>query len=1607
MLQRFLHITVRILLGLLLLIILIWLAIQTSPVQNWLVGIATSKLSKAIGTEVRVQEVGISFFDKLNMKGVLVRDQNKDTLLHAGALKVRITDYFFLKNKADITYIGLEDAVVKLQRLKDSTWNYQFIVDYFAGTDSIKVLDTVQLASTPSKSNKKPFQLGLKKIDLKKVSFLQNDLWVGERMFIKVGSLFAETDQVDFNKTSFLIKEVTIDNPYFSLLQLDGLRPPKPKNKVDTGLSLNPGHLYLQIADIQLKNGTFYNHIDAENNDSPLFDGEHIRVTHLNGRVKNFSFREDTISADIQLSAKERCGLELRQLKTNFTLTPQLIELAKLTLETPRSRLTNFYSMKFKDFKSMNDFNNNVVLQARLVNSQLHLQDLSYFAPELKNIAHKFWINGTAKGTLSKLDVQSLNVKYGENTYLTGNVNITGLPDIDNTFFQMQDANLQTNAFDFYQILPNLKKLNTPDLPAMGKVWFRGGFNGTIHQFATQGMVTTALGSIQSNILLSLPLKGEPAYKGSIQTNSFNVGKLMKDSSFGRLSFTGKIEGSSFSIASMKSKFEGKIDSIQYSNYTYSNITAKGNFQKQQFIGEINVDDPNLNIISNVEIDLTGEKPNFNILSDISKLHLQELGFLKERLDIESFVDLNFKGNTIDDFLGTAKLVNTKLTTNSENQSFDSLVLTSYFDQNKHLELKGNNISAAINGEYNIMDLQGSFQSLLSRYFPAYISAPKTNPKNQNFNFSIQTNYIEPYAQFFNKNLFGLNDINLTGTINTQKSEMDFELFVPYLKFNDITILQAEINAKGLQDSLVLLGTTNGLVIGDSLDFPNTSFSIRAAQDHAVVGILTSSNNSFENAELLADVFTLPDGVRIQFRPSNFVLNQKNWTIDKKGELVIRKNFLFAKDLRLSQGFQEINLYTKEEDGGNTQYLMIDVKDVVLGDLVSMFLTEPRLEGATTGNIRIDDFFGKMTAKANFSIDQFNFNEDSIGLVKLSALYESANEKLSYSIASSNPGYDFEGDGSYQLNDSISPLSTRVVLRDAKIDLLEPYLEGLFSNIKGRAKGEIMVFGNPNSPEILGTAVVKKAGLLVDYTKVYYEIDSLAVQFKEDGLYFGEFTIKDPYNNTGTVKGKLLEKGFANMIFDFELATKKLLLINTTAQDNSQFYGKAIGEATLSLKGPESNALMSIVAKANDSSSIVIPNSSSKASGDVNFIVFKEYGSEIKKEETKSNFNLTVDLDVTANNLVKIDVILDELTGDIIKATGNGRLRIRAGTSEDLTMSGRYNIEKGSYDFNFQSIIRKPFILRPESGNYIEWSGDPYRAQLKIDAVYTAERISFADLVGNQSFSGAVKAYRGDVYVIAELREFLTKPAIRFKLDFEQGAPIKSEPEFEALIRRIESEENAILTQVAYLIVFNSFAPYGTQNQSTALGSTSLASISINTISSLITNEVNKVLSNVLYKITGDKSWRFDLATSVYSSSNIFAGAAGNNNQLDRSKVNLKLGKSFLNDQIIFTFGSDLDFNTPGVAQTGQFQWLPDFNLELILSRDRKLRAIIFVKNNLDISGTSIGRRNRQGVSISYKQDFNRFFGKKEDEIDFKPKQKAENEPAKKEPEIKLAPEIE
>ncbi len=1542
---------------------------------------ATSRLSKALGTEVSIKNVSFSFFNRLNLEGTLVRDKHKDTILYAGQLKVRITDWFFLKDKAVLKYIGLEDAVVKMQR-KDSVWNYKFIADYFS-------------SPTPAKKKSGSIDLNLKQVDFKNVRFIKNDLWKGERMDIFTGGLLLDAETVDFKKNDFVINSIELNDPFVRIQSLKALRPESSRNKKATdtsGMYFNEGNIALHLSSLLIKNGNLF--LDSDNDrPSKNFDGSHIQLSKLTGTLKNITFIKDTIRANIDLSVKDRCGLEIKKLKTHFRFTPQIMELDKLDLQTNRSRLTNYYAMKYKDFnKDFGKYDSKVTMVAHFINAKVNSDDIAYFAPDLKTWKREVLLSGNFLGTVEDFGVNNLSTKIGSTTQVSGTLHMKGLPNIDKTQIDLNNGTLQTNYYDMGVLIPSLKGVVSPNLVALGNIIYRGNFNGTLQNFVTAGTFSTQLGGVKTNISLQLPHNGDPVYTGDIETNRFNIGKFLNDSLLGLVDFKGKIIGSSFNIERLKTTLEGKVSSLEYNHYTYTNIITNGTFQKKYFSGEVKIDDPYLDLTSTVEIDLSQTLPHFNIVGDLVHSNLAALNLMKDSVELTGLLDVNFSGTTIDNFLGTAKFLNANVKKGSMKLSFDSLNLTSnYIDSVKTLHLGSNDFNATIQGNFSIMDLPYSFQSFLTRYYPTYIKQPKYVPENQVFSFKINTGIVEPYLQMLDRNLYGFNDANISGSVDTRTNQLSLSAAIPIGKYDNLSFTGVDLKGRGNKDTLALTGNIASIQVSDSLRFPNTKLNIVSYQDHSVVSVKTSADNTLNDADLFADVYTLSDGARIQFRPSSFVLNEKKWTIEKSGELTIRTNLVQAQNMKFTQGFQEISVETvPATDGGKKNNLTVKLKNVVLGDLSSLFFKDPRLQGITTGTVNLNDITGRFNASADLKAEQFRLDDDSIGLVNITARFDSTG-KIPFTIQSPNEGYHFSAAGSYNTKDTTGKsFTTDIQLENSKIDILHKFLSNIFTDLRGQATGKLNISGNLNAPDLLGKIKLRNASMKVNYSQVTYTIDSADINFKEDGIDFGRFNIHDRYKNTGTVTGKLTEKGFKHMSFDFELNTDKLLLIDTKATDNQQFYGKAIGSANLKLQGPETDARMRIKAVSNDSSHIFIPNSVTRESGVADFIVFKQYGTEMVKANTNTNFNLTVDLDITANNNVMIDVILDDLTGDVIKAVGNGELKIRAGTTEPLDIRGRYNIDYGSYVFNFQGFVRKPFVLLPDAGNYIQWTGDPFRADIHIDAQYTAERISLSELVSNLNLTPAVMGYRGEVYVIAQLRKKLTHPEIEFRLDFPQSSPVKSDNEFMQYIARLEKDQNEILNQVAFLILFNSFAPPNGLNNTAGISPYSITSIGVNTLSSLLTKGINKVVSGLLFKITGDKSLRFDVGTSIYSSSSIINPTADlssntGNNKLDRTRVDLKFGYAFANDKIIVTLGSDIDFNIGNSAiQNGNTQWLPNVDIKFVLTKDKKLSLIIFNRNSLDLSGTSFGHRKRQGISISYRKDFETLFGKKENDIEFK-----------------------
>ena len=1540
-----------------------YLLILIPAVQNQLVQVMASRLSNKLGTTVKVERVSFSLFDKLDMQNVLIKDQKKDTLLYAHSFKLRLSDLVFSSADPIIKYIGLEGATIYLNRTTEK-WNYQFIVDYFADT------------------TKKSSKLDVKKVDITRLHLVQNDKWLGEITELNADNILADIKSIQDKK--IIIDQVNINKPYYLIQSFNGLKPIKNKEAVketksaQNELYFNPTHLNITVNDLQVTNGKIWIEYGYKR---PLnyFDGEHIRMQELNASINNIHFNEDTITAKVNsLRLKERSGFEIKKLTTAFKLTPKIMEFNQLLLKTNKSLVGPYYAMLFNDFKEdFKNYNHKVIMKSHLVNASVATDDIAYFAPELSNLDQKANITCHFLGTVDQFEAKDLTAKYN-NSFVSGSFSMKGIPDMRNTQIAFLNVNAKTNYSDLGNWIPTLKNIKEFPFNALGDLQFKGDFNGTLYDFVTKGSIGTKMGLAETQIRLKFPETGEPTYEGLLNTYHFDAGKLFNIKSLGYINFKGKIAGSSFKLDKIKTNIEGSIDSVGFNNYTYTNIYTNGTLQKGAFNGTFRIKDPNINFISNIELDFRNKKPRINAVGDLLSANLKQLNISNNQIQLTGLLDINFEGDDIDNFTGFAKFFNGKLKGTESVVNFDSLSLESTTKNGiKNIKFSSDDIQATINGKFNILHLPASVQYFMQRYFPTYIPAPKNTPANQQFSIDIKTNYFEPYIRLFNKDITGFNNIAITGSINTDKQVIGLKGKIPFASFKynwaDYAVRDGLITGNGNIDSLHLKLEATQFNLTDSFSFTKPVIQINTSKDISSVAIDANSESALERLSLKGFVHTYTDGLSINWLPSFFLLNHKKWDIDEKGMLSIRESNTSATNLRFSQGIQEFIFSNSNVDNNALQ---LELKNVILGDITKLFFKYPRLEAITNGKIQLKNILKDFEMKASLNLDQFSFNSDSIGITQVNASYQNSKGIVPFEFTCPNSEYNLSASGAYNIRDSINPLDATLYLKHSKFSLVQQFIGGVLNNLDGKANGSIHFGGRIENPVLLGAASLENASFVVDYTKVKYKIDSGAnIKFTNEGIDFGNMTVSDKLNHKANFKGKILNQGFKHLEYDMEMSSPKIELLNTDVLDNPNFYGKAIGKATMTIKGPEENIKMSINADVNDSAHIYLPNTTSKESGKSEFIVFKKYGKTAIKSADVPSYNLVVDLEVTANNKTQIDVILDELTGDVIKGVGEGRIKIRAGNIEPLTIRGKYNIESGKYDFNFQSFIKKPFELIPEAGNYIEWTGNPTEADIHIDARYTAERVSLNDLVGTANFSNAVKGYRGSVYVIAALRNKLSQPEIKFSLAFPQGNPISSDNEFSQFITRLERDDNEILKQVSFLIVFNSFAPvsFSNSNNNSAY---SVTSIGINTISQLLTKEINKSISNLINKATGDKSLRFDIGSSVYNSGSLLDPTGGgitiNANKIDRTRVNLKLGRSFLNDKIIVNVGGDLDFNVRNTStiQNSDLQWLPDVNIEFILTKDRKLRAIIFNRNSLDINGSALGKRNRQGVSISYRKDF-------------------------------------
>ena len=1558
-------------------------------VQTWLVSRVTERLSHDLHTTIRIKRVNFSLFNKMLLDSTLVEDNHKDTLLFAGTVKVNITDWWFFKDKAQLQYIGLENATVKLQRT-DSVWNYQFIVDYFSNPDKTQ------------KDTSKGMQLDLKEVQLANIHLLKRDGWRGEDMELHLKALDLDADTISFTDKIARINRLSFTRPDFILSNYQGRRPTPPDDTTaiindPLHLRLNPGGWDLTAANVIIRDGSFRHEETADTIRNKHFDGNHIFFYAVNTDFSNLRLNRDTLTAQLLLSTKERSGLEVKRLSSRIRWFPEAMEFGHLDLQTNKSHLRNFFAMRFKTLDDMSDFVTRIHLDGRFTDSEIDTDDIAYFAPELGSWGKHIRLSGDFQGLISDLRGRKVIAEAGRNTVLNGDFHLKGLPNLQKTFIEFKSNEFRTTYEDMVTLVPSLRTVQQPRIDRLAWLRFKGDFTGTIHDFVTKGTIESSLGTVETNVNMKLPADGPSVYTGTISTDSFHLGPFLDNDNLGRIAFQGKINGTGLKTGTLSATLDGMIDNLEFNGYTYRHIQVNGAVAKKKFNGELIASDPNLDAHLNGLIDFSQEQPKFNFEAEVAKADLTKLHFANQQVEFDGKFKCNFTGDDIDNFLGKASIYGASLFKNGQRVSFDSLTLeSSVVDNNKTITIVSNEFDGAIVGEFSIKDLPASFQTFLNKYYPSYIKPAKTVPTNQNFTFVIATKNIDEYIDLFYKDLKGFNNSGINGRIDTRKNLLDLTVDVPDFSYKSIAFKNLSLRGRGNLDSLSMETTIGEVYLNDSLHFPGTHFHLHSSNDLSSLQITTSANQTLNSANISARVQTLPTGVKVIFDPSTFDINSKTWHIDKDGQLAFDNNYLSADGLNIHSGDQNIAVTTHPSGEGNWNDIHVELKKINIGDFTPYLVTSERLEGLLTGSLDMTDPFGKHTVDFHGQAEQFRFANDSIGRLDLTANYQKTTGAIHATLHSDNKNYHLDGTAVINTDSAAGPpIDITTDVADMKVDLLEKYLGGVFTNLTGNASGKLHITGPSSHLLYLGTVKLRDASLKVAYTQVSYKIANATIQFKKDTIDFGTMQLKDRLGHTADLlHGRLFHHAFDDLGFDFELNTNRLMLLDTKATDNNQFYGTVIGKARMTLTGPEENMQMNIKGEPTDSSNIYLPPSVSRESGEADFIKWRVYGKEMKEValDHKSS-NMTVTLDMYANNYVNVYMILDPLTGDIIKANGHGNLVMRVGTKEDLTLNGRYEIDRGMYNFTFQSFIHKPFILSEGVGNYIQWTGNPYDATIGIQAVFTAENVRFSDL----GLSGAnsldiqdrnVRNYRGNILVVADLTGKYTAPNIAFQIDLPPGSPLRNDQDAQTLLQRIQNDPNELNKQVSCLVVLNSFVPLS--NSTNSFDATSaVGNVVVNSISGAISNAFSKQVYHLLQRVFNDKSLRVNFNTTLYNGNYLlFDDPDQSALAYNRTNLNFSIGKSFMNEKLTMTVGSALDFGmTAQQTQAASFQFLPDINAEYKITADGRVALTFFYRDSYNYLSTGNHTQNSSGTSISYRRDFDRI-----DEL-FKKKKKKKKAP--------------
>ncbi|MEO5673454.1 MAG: translocation/assembly module TamB domain-containing protein [Chitinophagales bacterium] len=1503
-----------------------------------------------------IGKVQIRFFNSLTLNEVLIRDLNHDTLIASKTIEAKFSIISLLKGQYAVEFIRLDEAVVFLHKLRsDTVWNYQFLAD--------------ALSSKSTSSEKSSFKLDLESIEMNQTHFVMLD----EPNIIKLDFVLPElqiaVSKMDFDQPLFDLKKILLNNSDFKITKLkrteiDTSTYPQPDTNV---VHINSKNISLLVADLEFTQSRFTYDDLNEPESSGGFDGFHQRYDNLNLHFINGSLIYDTISARIEnISFQEKSGFIVNHMEADANITPSESRADHLTLITPNSLLSDYFSFTYTNFHAFLNFTDEVTMNAHLHKSGISMKDVSFFIPGMNGNSEKLVADGDVKGTISNLKSKNLKLQTGSISHFAGSIEMKGLPSINETYIELKVNDLFTGVMDVQRWI-SFSKVPV-ELARFGNSHFSGSFSGFVNDFVAYGVFNTQLGQITSDLNMKFNSGLSAAqYSGSLSTSDFNLGKLIaQDSVLGNISFALNVNGSGLRLSTMNAKMSGTLRQIEFLDYNYQNAIVNGTLDSKIFTGNVSLHDPNIRLEFNGKVDMNSQLPVYDFKARIDTANLLALKLSRKPYTVSAKMDMNMSGRTIDDFLGYAKASDIVFSDEKRIWKMDSMLLAIDIKKNgngRKMLLTTPIADARFDGYFALTKLPRAFLSVIDHYLPSFPGEYPASDTLQDFEFRIALNNISEAEQFFFPDLRGVDSTKILGHFNSAQYAISFLGKVPALGYRNFDFGDVTVSAETKNDSFHVKAGSRSVRLSDSLSIMDPLVEVVLNNNTATVFMKGASPDNLNYVNILSKISGDYSLLQMHIMPSDLVLNGRPWKISEDNlityseERLMFQNFSLTTETRMLT-VSNVNTRVKATN------LQLDFENIPIHDFHEFISwNDVQLNGNLNGTMQVYNVLHSPRYSSSITINDFSANGKKVSLVTGNVSYLPEDDRMTLKLQLSDEKYDVVASGYYYPLRGNDQLRIEMDIKKADLEMLEALLfEGMISNTAGSAYGNLLLTGSPARPMLTGEVNVTALSTKVNYLQTVYHCHDVPIIFKENEIDLGKLTLFDENNDSAQARGSVFHNHLGEWSMNVSIATKEFLVLKTTAKDDSVFYGTAVASGIVRFIGAVDEMEIRASVTSLKGTNISVPVSSASSFGQRSFIRYVNKNDSLQAFIPSAYYRvagLTMDLNLEITPEAEIQIIFDEQTGDIIRGSGNGNIRMAINTKGDFSMFGTFTIERGNYLFTQFNFFNKYFTI--ENGGTIVWNGDPYGAAIVLSAIYST-RASLIDLVpqaagiSDNDRRELQKRYAVDLYL--KLSGNLFSPDISFDIRLPEVSTVSSAANVELL--RLMQDENELNRQAFGIIVLGHFIPPGT----TGLGGQSLGATGINSLSGFISSQINSLASQVRSDI--------DFAVNYQSyQANLNSNTNDPNSFVQRNELQVALTKRFFNDRLAVDVGGNFDFGSsnPGLpASQGTNGVAGDFSVEYKITPDGRVSGKVFSTSDYDV----IDERNktRNGVAIKYTRDF-------------------------------------